>query len=203
MRKLDLPKTCQCLGGCGKELPIEKPCQRTKYVKFGGYYCPDCVRKINSERMKKQNPMSNSETREKMTKKLRLMGHRPTILGGNGRGYTQAQKILAKELGRGWWLELPIPTGHCRDESDLPTNYKVDIANIYYGIAIELDGNCHHGEKARMEDEKKTKFLESKGWKVLRYWNHQVLNDLDSVMAEIMSTILKCKETTITLPMDY
>lgn len=184
-------------------LPIVAPHQRTKYVKHGGYYCPDCVRRKNAERMKKHNPMENEQSRKKMTKALRVMGHKPTVLGGNGRGYTEAQKVLARKLGRGWWVELPVPTGQCRDESGLPTNFKIDIANIYYGIAIELDGRGHYGNIAKAEDERKEKFLKSKGWTVLRFWNNQVLHDLDSVMEEITSTILKCKETTITLPMDY
>lgn len=202
-KKLDIPEKVPCLGGCGEMMLMDTHGRRQKYVKQGGVYCRDCVKKILSERMTKNNPMSNKESREKMTKKLRVMGHKPTVLGGNGRGYTRGQLALWKKLGRGWWAEFIIPTGHCRDESGLPTHFKVDLANSYYGIAIEIDGGSHTGVIAKEEDARKTEFLQSKGWTVLRFKKKELLDNFEAVMERIMSTILKSKETTITLPMDY
>jgi len=201
--KLDLPEKAPCLGGCGAMIDIDTHGRRQKYVQQGGIYCHDCIKRKLSERMTRDNPMNSKESREKMSKELRVKGHRPTVLGGNGRGFTRGQTALWKALGRGWWAEFIVPTGHCRDESGLPTNFKVDLANSYYGIAIEIDGGSHTGELSKAEDERKNKFLESKGWTVLRFRNREVLNNFDSVMSKIMSTISKSKETIITLPMDY
>ena len=202
-KKIEVPEFVYCSGGCGEKIYLDSVGRRARYRKTGKLYCLDCVKKINSERMKKQNPMDNPAILEKMRRTIIKKGIKPKILGGNGRGYSKAQELLWKTLGRGWWAELSIPTGHYRDRGGLPTNYKVDLANIYYGIAIEVDGGTHYGAIAREEDRKKAQFLESKGWTLLRFRNKEVLNNLDSVMAEITSTILKSRETIITLPMEY
>lgn len=196
--KLDIPEFVPCLGGCGEMIPMNTHGRRQKYVQQGGIYCRDCVRKRLSERMKKNNPMRNPEIREKTINALKKNGAHPRVLGGNGRGLTTGQKILLKWLGRGWWPELVIPTE--LNAKDVPTNYKVDIANVWYGIAIEIDGGSHRGEIGRAEDARKDAFLKSKGWSVLRFRNKEILNDLERVKAEISSLISKSKETTITLP---
>jgi hypothetical protein len=198
--KKDLPSHSSCLGGCGELIPIDTKGRRQKYVKNGGINCWDCVKKMISKRMLEKNPMDNPEIKKKLGKEYRA---HLTEGAGNGRGYPEPQKILVKKLGKGWWPELVIPTGYYYGDSGLPTSFKIDIANIYFGIAIEIDGHSHRGIKSRQEDERKNLFLQSKGWKVLRFKNCQVMKNLDLVIEEIMSTILKSKETTIILPMDY
>ena len=104
-----------------------------------------------------------------------------------------AQNLLYEKLGRGWWRELVVKTGEGWKTNDLPTNYKLDLANVYYMLGIECDGSAHHGVIARAEDLKKDTFLKNAGWTVLRFRNKHILNNLDLVMAEIMSTISKLK----------
>ena len=198
--KKDLPTEASCLGGCGELIPINTKGRRQKYVKNGGVNCWDCVRKAISKRMLEKNPMDNPESKRKLGKEYRIHLMEGA---GNGRGYTEPQKVLARKLGRGWWTELVVPTGYYYGDSGLPTNFKIDVANIYFGIAIEIDGHSHRGQKSREEDERKSSFLQSKGWAVLRFKNSQVINELDLVMEEIMFTISKSKEITIILPMDY
>ena len=164
-KKWIYPAEAPCLGGCGEMIAIDTDGRKAKYRNNGGLYCADCVRKMLSEKMKKNNPMYNAESRAKMSQTLRIKGCKPTVLGGNGRGYTKGQKLLWQKLGRGWWAEFIVPTGHCRDGSGLPTHYKTDLANSYYGIAIEIDGGSHTGAIAKAEDLKKDTFLQSKGWK--------------------------------------
>lgn len=196
--KLDIPEFVPCLGGCGEMIAMNTHGRRQKYVKQGGIYCRDCVRKLLSERMKKNNPMHNPEIREKTLEALKKHGVKPKTIGGNGRGLTKGQKLLLSWLGRGWWPELVIPTEI--SAPDVPTNYKVDIANVWYGIAIEIDGGSHRGEIGRAEDERKDTFLKSKGWSVLRFRNKEILNETERVKAEILSLISKSKGTTIILP---
>ena len=196
--KLDIPPFVPCLGGCGEMIAMDTHGRRQKYVQQGGIYCRDCVRKRLSERMKKHNPMHDPATREKTMNALKKHGVKPRVLGGNGRGLTKGQKLLLSWLGRGWWPELVIPTEV--NAPDVPTNYKVDIANVWYGIAIEIDGGSHKGASARAEDARKDSFLKSKGWSVLRFRNKEVLTETERVKAEILSLISKSKETTITLP---
>jgi very-short-patch-repair endonuclease len=66
-----------------------------------------------------------------------------------------------------------------------PSHYKLDIAHPERRIAIEVDGASHHSRKVQEKDLKKTRFLEARGWRVLRFWNLEVLEDLPTVMARI------------------
>ena len=56
-------------------------------------------------------------------------------------------------------------------------------------LIIELDGS-QHLEQAEY-DEKRTKYLEAHGYRVLRFWNNDVLNDIESVLKIIWSALDK------------
>ena len=59
-------------------------------------------------------------------------------------------------------------------------SYIVDFCAPRRKLIIELDGSQHLDLEAY--DAEKTTFLESKGYKVLRFWNNDVLNNIDSVL---------------------
>ena len=48
---------------------------------------------------------------------------------------------------------------------------------------IELDGSQHLEQEEA--DAQRTGFLEAKGYRVLRFWNDKVLNDIGSVIRAI------------------
>ena len=50
-------------------------------------------------------------------------------------------------------------------------------------IIIELDGGQHLDQEEY--DAERTKFLESKGYRVIRFWNDEVMNDIDGVLRVI------------------
>jgi len=54
-------------------------------------------------------------------------------------------------------------------------------------LVIELDGSQHIGQYER--DEERTAFLESQGYRVLRFWNHDVMNNIGAVIREIMDCL--------------
>jgi very-short-patch-repair endonuclease len=49
---------------------------------------------------------------------------------------------------------------------------------------IELDGSQHF-EQAEY-DVARTKYFESQGYTVIRFWNNQVMNDIDGVIRAII-----------------
>jgi very-short-patch-repair endonuclease len=61
--------------------------------------------------------------------------------------------------------------------------YIVDFACLTPKIIIEVDGS-QHADNLHY-DEQRTKWLESLGYRVLRYWNNEVLNNLDAVLDAI------------------
>jgi len=52
-------------------------------------------------------------------------------------------------------------------------------------LAIELDGGGHNYCVGQIHDRTRSEFLARKGIVVLRFWNHQVRQELDSVLQAI------------------
>jgi len=65
--------------------------------------------------------------------------------------------------------------------------YVVDFVCIEKQLIIELDGGQHMERKS--EDEERTKFLETQGYRVLRFWNDQVLKETVSVLEVILKAL--------------
>jgi very-short-patch-repair endonuclease len=53
-------------------------------------------------------------------------------------------------------------------------------------LIIELDGGQHLEQDASRYDEERTKYLEARGYKVMRFWNNDVLNNIDGVILAIV-----------------
>jgi len=62
--------------------------------------------------------------------------------------------------------------------------YITDFCAPRKKIIIELDGSQHLEQEEY--DEERTKYLEAQGYKVIRFWNNQVMNDIDGVIKEIV-----------------
>jgi type I restriction enzyme M protein len=52
-------------------------------------------------------------------------------------------------------------------------------------LAVELDGGGHNYRPGQIHDRTRSKFLARQGVVVLRFWNHQVRQELDSVLQAI------------------
>jgi len=59
----------------------------------------------------------------------------------------------------------------------------VDFVSFEKELIIELDGGQH--AKAREEDRERDNNLSEKGYTVLRFWNNEVLENLDGVLEVI------------------
>jgi very-short-patch-repair endonuclease len=52
-------------------------------------------------------------------------------------------------------------------------------------LAVELDGGGHNYRAGQIRDRTRSQFLARHGVVVLRFWNHQVRQELDSVLQAI------------------
>src|SRR4030042_3536157 len=55
--------------------------------------------------------------------------------------------------------------------------YIVDFCAPRQKLIIEIDGSQHLDRES--QDQERTAFLTSKGYRVLRFWNHEVTNSID------------------------
>ena len=65
----------------------------------------------------------------------------------------------------------------------------VDFVNFEKRIVIEVDGGQHNIDKEK--DKKRDNQLEEKGFKVLRFWNNDVIKNTENVLEQIRQ---KCFE---------
>ncbi len=107
--------------------------------------------------------------------------------GGNGHGPTAPQQLLAQHLN--WPVEVIVHTQSVCHLINFrpPTHYKVDIANQDLMIAIEVDGRSHTWPERIKQDQRKEHVLSLLGWKVLRFSNTEVLENIEQVMAQVNS----------------
>ena len=68
-------------------------------------------------------------------------------------------------------------------------NYIPDFVCIKRKLIVELDGSQHleQGEY----DKERTQYLESQGYKVIRFWNNEVMNNIEGVILVIMNALEK------------
>lgn len=153
-----------------------------------------------AERMAKHNPMHVQENIEK----VRRANTGKTFLarGGNGK-ITKQQEKLRQALGLPESaLEFAIFTNNAKGSfPSLPIAYKVDLGVLEVKLAIEVDGASHKKKKWKFVDQRKTAVLNHLGWTVLRFWNAEIDQDLNTCVQTVMSTISRLKETTTTSPM--
>ena len=62
-----------------------------------------------------------------------------------------------------------------------------DFACVEKRLAVEIDGGYH--DYVDEKDEKRQKIIEALGWKVIRFSNEDVLDDVDSVAVAIAKSL--------------
>lgn len=152
-----------------------------------------CAGRLSSERMRLKNPMASIDTRNKVSKTLKKLKYKPYIIGGNGRGATIPQLLLYNELSKfdnSFTMEyIEKPGKENIIKYKCPNHYKIDIASNIHKIAIEIDGLSHNCLKIKECDKKKDMILNSLRWKVLRFTNFQIENELQNCVQTVMSMI--------------
>ena len=76
----------------------------------------------------------------------------------------------------------------------------VDFICLDARLIVELDGGQHAENVAH--DKKRSAFLESLGYRVLRFWNNEVIENMDGVLERLREVLLLTRlDPTLTLPL--
>lgn len=68
-------------------------------------------------------------------------------------------------------------------------NYIVDFVCREKWLVIELDGSQHNEDENILNDNERTLYLNSRGFKVIRFWNNDINNNIEGVILEIKKYI--------------
>jgi very-short-patch-repair endonuclease len=68
-------------------------------------------------------------------------------------------------------------------------HYIVDFASLENRIIVEIDGSQHNERGITEKDEERTIWLKEKGYHVLRFWNNEVMKNVDGVLKMIRETL--------------
>ena len=68
-------------------------------------------------------------------------------------------------------------------------NYIVDFICKEAKIIVEIDGGQHNEPENIKADEERTKFLEQLGYKVIRFWNNEIYENIEGVIKKLEQEI--------------
>ncbi len=93
---------------------------------------------------------------------------------------TEAERAL-------WWLLREKQIGGHRFRRQVPIDhYIVDFACFEARLVIEVDGGQHSESQSDMT---RDAYLEAHGFRVLRFWNNEVLGNREGVVARITEAL--------------
>ncbi|TKT73936.1 endonuclease domain-containing protein [Afipia massiliensis] len=95
---------------------------------------------------------------------------------------TDAERVLWQRLRH----DIALTGSHFRRQA-LIGPFIVDFVSRRAKLVIELDGGQHDVQRAA--DAMRTQQIETEGYRVLRFWNHDVLGNLEGVLSEIQSAL--------------
>jgi very-short-patch-repair endonuclease len=78
--------------------------------------------------------------------------------------------------------------------------YIIDFYCSPLKLAIEVDGGQHNEQAHQAHDERRSQWLRGKGVTVLRFWNNDVLQNIEGVWDEIERMVSKLSLRQVTRP---
>jgi very-short-patch-repair endonuclease len=109
------------------------------------------------------------------------------------RNSIDAERILWSELrdhrlgGAGFRRQVPIES------------YVADFVCHSAKLVIELDGGQHFSDEAERKDAVRSAVIEAKGFRVLRFSNHDIMTNRTGVL-ETIAAAIATRAPTLTLP---
>ena len=115
----------------------------------------------------------------------------------NHRQYDENIKLLAKDNRKNstdtekkFWYALrdKLKEFKFKRQFTIDNKYIVDFVCLEKRLIVELDGGQHN---ENVEDLERTKYLEEKGFRVIRFWNNEVLQNMNGCLGVVRAELLK------------
>ncbi|MDI1264325.1 MAG: endonuclease domain-containing protein, partial [bacterium] len=101
---------------------------------------------------------------------------------------TPHERILWRAL-----KELPVEGTHFRRQAPIGP-YIVDFLCPAKRLIVELDGGHHNEDATAQRDTERQSWLEQERYRVIRFWNSDVANELGAVMEKIYVELYGARE---------
>jgi len=100
---------------------------------------------------------------------------------------TNAEKKL-------WWYlrQLSVDGAHFRRQATIGP-YFADFACHEHHLVIEVDGGGHALPDQIVVDEARSEYLRSRGYRVLRFWNNEIFENIEGVVSVILEALQETK----------
>lgn len=124
--------------------------------------------------------VSNSLSRERERAGVRVGVQRARALRRDGTDAEQRlrQHLRARQLA-GHKFRRQHPLGP----------YVLDFVCLEKHLVVELDGGQHNAADAMAHDQNRTRWLQAQGFEVLRFWNHEVLQQTKEVLERLLQAL--------------
>jgi very-short-patch-repair endonuclease len=73
--------------------------------------------------------------------------------------------------------------------------FVADFACMAARVVIELDGAQHNTDANREKDELRTRWLESEGYRVIRFWNNDLTSNMDGVLETVYAALYGSRDS--------
>lgn len=100
--------------------------------------------------------------------------------GSVDRARAQRKQMTDAEKRLWYVLRKQLPQAKFQRQS-IVGPYFPDFLSFRHKLIVEVDGGQHSPEA----DAERTRFLEARGYRVIRFWNHDVLSNTDGVLRAI------------------
>jgi very-short-patch-repair endonuclease len=100
------------------------------------------------------------------------------------------RKLLTPQEVKLWVKLREMKALGCHFRKQAPIGrYIVDFVSFSSRIVVEVDGGQHGLQKGAQSDHERDAFLRSQGFRVLRFWNSDVDQNLSGVMESIVAEL--------------
>lgn len=113
------------------------------------------------------------------------MGNNTELARNLRRNMTKQERLL-------WKILRNSNLNNCKFKRQYPIgNYIVDFVCREKWLIIELDGGQHNEQENRNKDNIRTRYLEERGFRVLRFWNNDIDQNVSGVYNEILRNLVE------------